>query len=850
MKGRIRSVSSYRHQPLASGWHMRSTPAGAWSRPADVSASAGDWLSIDAPGTVAAGLRRLGVQGPESGGRRLDADDWWFRCRFPVEAERGGTQVVLGLDGLATVADVWLNGEAVLSSDNMFLEHEIVVDQLVSRENDLLIRCQALDPLLAVRRPRPRWRAPLVEHQQLRWFRTTILGRTPGWSPPVPAVGPWRDVWVQSRRHVSVSAVRIQPEVRDGRGILFVACEISTIGQAAVAEVVAAVGGHGKPTRARLNREGQTNRYSGTIEIDDLKLWWPHTHGAPALYEATLQITDRDKSIPATTVALGNIGFRSLHLQRDHDDFAVLVNGVPIFCRGACWTPLDPVGLTSDDAAYQVAFDQIRDGGMNMLRVSGATVYEGDAFFDRCDATGVLLWQDFMFANMDYPDQDKAFETSVVREAGQQLARLQGRPCLAMLCGNSEASQQAAMWGAPREFWRPRLFVEALADVARSFCPDVPYTPSSTDGGAFPHQVNAGVTSYFGVGAYLRPLDDARRSELRFASECLAFANIPEDATIAAIPGSHAIRVHHAAWKASTPHDLGAGWDFDDVRDHYLASLFRIDPLALRYSDHERYLALGRVVTGEVMAAAFGEWRRARSTCRGALVWFLRDLVPGAGWGVIDARGTPKAAYYYMRRALQPRAVFISDEGCNGLVIHVANDSPHRVEARVDLQLFKFGEVPVGSGSAACVLDPHATRELSAVSLFPDFQDLSYAFRFGPPPLDLAVATLSTASEAVLSQAFHFPAGFPSVRERDIGLTAIVRPRESSSYSLALSTRCFAQAVCVEVEGFTASEQYLHLAPHSEREVMLDPLPSHRRTAPRGTVRALNCEAATRIKQA
>ena len=54
------------------------------------------------------------------------------------------------------------------------------------------------------------------------------------------------------------------------------------------------------------------------------------------------------------------------------------------------------------------------------------------------------------------------------------------------------------------------------------------------------------------------------------------------------------------------------------------------------------------------MAQVFGEWRRARSTCRGGLVWFLRDLWPGAGWGVVDAAGAPKAAWYYLRARCSP----------------------------------------------------------------------------------------------------------------------------------------------------------------------------------------------------
>jgi len=139
------------------------------------------------------------------------------------------------------------------------------------------------------------------------------------------------------------------------------------------------------------------------------------------------------------------------------------------------------------------------------------------------------------------------------------------------------------MWGAPRELWSPRLFHEVLPAQVRAHCPGVAYWPSSAHGGAFPHQASSGSTSYYGVGAYLRPLDDARRSELRFASESLAFANVPAPA---ALPGGPGARVHTPAWKARTPRDLGAGWDFDDVRDHYLGLLFGVDPLELRFRNY------------------------------------------------------------------------------------------------------------------------------------------------------------------------------------------------------------------------------------------------------------------------
>src|SRR5262249_9599515 len=154
-------------------------------------------------------------------------------------------------------------------------------------------------------------------------------------------------------------------------------------------------------------------------------------------------------------------------------------NGVPVFCRGACWMPLDALTLRSQAADYAAAIAQARVAGMNMLRLAGLMIYESDAFHDECDAQGVLLWQDFMVANMDYPQEDAAFLASAQREVREQLLRWQGRPSLALLCGNSEVEQQAAMWGASRELWSSRLFDEIVPGLCREVMPGVPYWPSS-----------------------------------------------------------------------------------------------------------------------------------------------------------------------------------------------------------------------------------------------------------------------------------------------------------------------------------------------------------------------------------
>jgi beta-mannosidase len=834
MASRVQSTFGCRRQPLTTGWELCSTEPDAYANPQELTRATLTWTSAHAPSTVAECLRDAKQWSLDDPPRRFDALDWWYRVRFTAPTQDPDTDVILGFDGLASVADVWLNGAPLLSGDNMFLIYQRLLAQPLPADNELVIRFRALDKLLAARRPRPKWRAPMVEHQQLRWFRTTLLGRTPGWSPPAAPVGPWRPVWIETREPAHFTNSTLRSGVTGRSGWLELTADIVATG---LIEATLVVTRENERYSVPLQHTGG-NAYRGRLEIPAVRLWWPHTHGEPVLYDVTVSIARHE-------IDLGHVGFRTIGLDTREGDFALSVNAVEVFCRGACWTP-DPVTLRQTEESLRETLEQVRAAGMNMLRVGGTMAYESDSFLNLCDEYGILLWQDFMFANMNYPDEDPEFMASVSLEARQQLSRLAVHPCLAVLCGNSEGEQQAAMWGAPRESWETTLFTQLLPALARETCPAVPYWPSSAHGGTFPHQANVGTTSYYGVGAYLRGLEDARLAEVRFATESLAFANIPEPATLLQIPGGHSLRCHHPIWKTRAPRDLGAGWDFDDIRDHYLQRLFGIDPLQLRYSDHDRYLALSRVVSGEVMARVFTEWRRKRSPCRGGLVWFWRDLWPGAGWGVVDSLGTAKAPYHYLRRVLQPVLVAMTDEGINGLFVHIANERPQPLQAALELTFYRAGEAIAGSASRPVTLAAHDAVEWPATELFPGFLDLSYAYRFGPPAHDLAVATLRDEHGVVLGQAFHLLAGPGIARELDVGLRASATSRGGAEFELKIATRRFAQAVWIEADGFTSDDAYFHLAPGGETTVTVRCSDPSR--ALRGRVHALNAITAARIE--
>lgn len=822
------------------GWQLLATEPGRHTKPQDADADPhAGW--IEAPlGTVAAMLSASGRWSLDQPSLRLDGHDWWLRAHLDLSDADLQEPGSLRLDGLGGLVDVWVNGDHALRSENMFVAHRLRWRPLLRPGSNVLhLRVSSLDTALAARRARPRWRAPMIEHQQLRWFRQSILGRTPGWSPPAPPLGAWRDIVIEPdapRRPQATLQVVVEP---GGAGVVTVqvTCDDSQPPPQQIELVLSRGVWH---AAVALQPDGSVDgSWQGRLQIDRPDLWWPHTHGEPALYEALLRVT-RGTGVPPSDHRLPRVGFRSIELGNNDGEFDLRINGVSVFCRGACWMPLDPVGLRSGDDDYRRAIAQARDAGMNMLRVSGTTVYEDDAFFDACDAQGVLVWQDFMFANMDYPGDDPSFVESVCAEIDQQLARWQPHACLAVLCGNSEGEQQAAMWGAPREHWSPPLFHQVIRERTARLLPDTPYWPSSAHGGAFPHQSDEGTSSYYGVGAYLRPQDDARRAAVRFTTECLAFANVPELSTMLRMPQGASLRVHHPQWKARTPRDLGAGWDFEDVRDHYLSVLFGVDAMRCRYADHERYLALSRVVTGELMADAFAEWRRPGSPCRGAIVWYLRDLWAGAGWGLVDEQGVPKPCWHFVRRALQPTAVSMTDEGGNGLQLHVLHEPDSTLEAELQVALFGPADAHVATARCAVRLEPRGGRSMAMAALFDGFHDLSYSYRFGPPAVTLVHARLCATDGRVLAQAFHLPAGRPASAGPAMPLsTARLCRLASGELVVRLEAERFAQSVHIELDGHTIEDNYFHMAPGSVRELVARPLGTTV-AVPRGWVRPLN----------
>ena len=824
--------------PLASNWRMVSNEPSVAAQPSDVDWSNGHESAV-VPGTVGSTLLGTYQRGnPPT--TDYDDLDWWYECEFSVDTV-GYETFSLALDGLATIAEVWLNGESVHTSRNMFRGACLEVTRKLRKKNTLSIVFRSINHDLKTRRPRGRWKTNLVSNQQLRWIRTTVLGRIPAWTPPVRPVGPWRDIRLICNRLFTIERMNILASLNNTAsvdidillgdippGLSIDGLTLSTLG-----------------TEYDLPVDKHDDKVAVTtsIEIGDVENWCTHDIGAPTLHDFV--VSAETSSGPAELDA-GTLAFRSISADRTDGRLALILNGETLFARGACWTTGDIVSLSGDPDRLRHILELTRDAGANMLRIGGTMVYESDLFYDLCDELGIAVWQDFMFANMDYPTDNADFLDDVTREIEHQLGRLRKHPCIVAFCGGSEVEQQAAMFGLTEEIQRNPLFYELIPDAVGKYCPGVPYFPSSPCEGDLPFHNAQGPAHYFGVGAYKQDFDDLYKSGVKFATECLAFSNVPSDRTLRDRFGLASPPVHHPDWKAGVPRDSSAGWDFEDIRDHYIKRLYDVDPVELRYYDMDRYIAISKVVTGEVMQLAYDYWRSDRSRCNGGLIWFLNDIVPGAGWGLIDSDGNAKPVYHFLKRSWANVRLNFVDRGMDGVGMEIANDSGETLDGALTLQLLQGSRISIASASANIHVQSGERASYSADRMLGRFFDVQFRYRFGQPKHDVTVATLEDKDGSQILVACTYPDchNIPALTSADTNIECV---QSEDGIRIRIRSDGFLQHVELSSATHDFGDNYFHVAPNADKFVLAKARSSSSRPF-RGILSALNLSVPVAFK--
>ncbi len=310
------------------------------------------------------------------------------------------------------------------------------------------------------------------------------------WGPRFVTSGIWRPVRIEAWDKVRIGDFAIrQRDVSKEVAHLDAEVEVEAA-SAGSAKVTVQYAADGKPVllSSLVSVHAGRNVVTIPVEIRQPKLWFPAGYGEQPLYQFTAQVGTGGV---VSEERKAKAGLRTIVLHRQLDkwgrSFELVVNGIPIFAKGADVIPFDSFPNRVTTADYRRILESARDANMNMIRHWGGGYYETDEFYSICDELGIMVWQDFMFGN-DWQPGTYAFKLNIEAEAEDQVRRLRNHPSIVLWCGNNE-TESAYEW-APRPALAPEVkrliwqdylteFSGILPRVVARLEPEIPYWPSS-----------------------------------------------------------------------------------------------------------------------------------------------------------------------------------------------------------------------------------------------------------------------------------------------------------------------------------------------------------------------------------
>jgi beta-mannosidase len=173
---------------------------------------------------------------------------------------------------------------------------------------------------------------------------------------------------------------------------------------------------------------------------------------------------------------------------------------------------------------------------------------------------------------------------------------------------------------------------------------------------------------------------------------------------------------------------------------------------------------------------------------------------------------------------MAPVAAWTTDEGVNGVAIHIANDRAAPLRSRLRVASYRGLEVRVAEVAEPVELPGHGYARRSVEALLGHFADAAWAYRFGPPAADAIFVTLESEDPAApISQAVRFPGGLSHTRApaARLGLEATAEPAGDGSVTIEITTALLAYGVRVHAPGFVPDDDAFSIEPGATRRLRL-----------------------------
>lgn len=641
--------------------------------------------------------------------------DWRYETVMPP-TPTAHDRVDLVFEGLDTVARILVDDREIGTTANMHRTYRFDVGGLLTAGPNRLAVEFSSAVRHADRASLELGARPHVNHHPFNAIRKMACNFGWDWGPDLVTAGIWRPVWLHAWSTARIATVRPVVSVDGARGTVDVHVDVERAVERAAVERA----GRDTPLELRAEIAGVSTvsalargqrTATLTLQVDDIRRWWPRGHGDQPLYDLVVTLSERGQR--ALDEWSARIGFRTVQLRTEPDEhgtsFCLLVNDRPVFVRGVNWIPDDvfPHRVTRERCAARLA--QAEEAGVNLVRVWGGGTYEADDFYAECDERGLLVWQDFMFACAAY-SEDEPLRSEVAAEARDNVVRLMPHPSLALWNGNNENLWGYADWG-----WQPLLdgrpwgdgyyhgllpAVVGELDPGRAYCAGSPWSPAGRHGPNDPAHGSMHIWDVWNEVDYTAYRDHAPRFVAEFGWQgpptwSTLRRAISDDPLTPESPGMQA---HQKAIDGNRK--LSAGLvphlrEPTDMQDwHWAMSL-----------NQARAVRLG-----------IEHFRSLTPVCAGSVVWQLNDCWPVTSWAAIDGDGRRKPLFYAIRHAYADRLVTIQPRG-RDLVVVLVNDADEPWSTPVALTRRRIRD---GGEVAGCDLAVDVRARAARTLVIPD----------------------------------------------------------------------------------------------------------------------------------
>ena len=733
--------------------------------------------------------------------------DWEYETTFDVSAETLKRQnIEIAFHGLDTYANVFLNDKPILNADNMFRTWRVdVKNALKQGENVLKITFRSPINEILPRMAKLDYELPAINDQGEKtspYTRKAPYQYGWDWGPRFVTSGVWKpvelEVWDSARiEDLQIKQNKLSKENADLSAIV----EVVSANSVDAAIEIENTNDKKIVATKQIKLTNGVNKISLDYAMANPKLWYPIGLGEQSLYtfKATLKINK--KSVDEQTK---RTGLRTLELRQKPDEygksFEFIVNGIPVFGRGANWIPADifPTRITKEK--YKTLLTSLKDANMNMVRVWGGGIYEDDFYYDTADEMGILVWQDFMFACSMYPG-DAAFLDNVKHEAIDNVKRLRNHPSIVIWVGNNEIESAWTHWGwkekLPNFIWDDylKLFTRLLPEVLDEYDPSRPYWQSSPSSNfqADSELQGIGDTHYWAVWHAEKPYTEYEKQFPRFMSE-YGFQSFPEYETVKTYTTEDDRKsIETPIMLAHQRHPRG-----NQLVRTYMLREYN-EP-----KDFESFLYVSQVLQAEGIKIGAEHLRRIMPRNMGSLYWQANDCWQVASWSAMDYFGRWKALMYYTKRFYAP--VLISPHIDDGKMnVYVVNDSPETKPAKMTLTLMELGGRILSSRQIDLTVEP-----LKGKSYFS--QNLT-EFIGGADTNNLVLLTELKVGGGAVSQNEYFFKPFKELRLSHPAIKTNISVMRNY-FEITLSTDKLAKSVYLSgfPEGFF-SDNYFDLIP-------------------------------------